>query len=172
MFISKIIIKQTEKSDLPNILGMWNNGETMKYVGFPNGLGWTMNDMNKWFEELQAQKEYVHCSIYADDVGFCGETSYETHELEHITRNMGLEIKLLPVAQGKGIASYALKYAIDMAYNSGSFDVVHAEPHPENEAAIKLYKKLGLKFAERPQYLHPADTYMELDLTEWHNYRY
>ena len=167
MFAGKITIKQTDESDLPNILNLWNNGEVMNYVGYPNGLGWTMDDMKKWYKNQQ--DEPFHYSIYADDVGYCGETCYD--EIENGTRIMGLEIKLLPTAQGKGIALYALKHTIEKAYNSGLYDGVYAEPHPENEAAIKLYKKLGLKDKLRPAYLEPSDTYMELDLSEWHNYR-
>ena len=129
-----------------------------------------MDDMNEWYGRQKAWKGGIHYSIYADGIGYCGETTYGGHDVEYEHRNMGLEIKLLPVAQGKGIASFALKYAIDMAHKSGSFDSVWAEPHPENEPAKKLYAKLGLKPSTRPTYLHPADTYWELDLSNWNSH--
>ncbi|NLC94884.1 MAG: hypothetical protein GX676_04250 [Bacilli bacterium] len=41
MNYSEIMIKETTEEDLDNIMTLWNNGEVMKYVGFPEGLGIT-----------------------------------------------------------------------------------------------------------------------------------
>jgi ribosomal protein S18 acetylase RimI-like enzyme len=86
---------------------------------------------------------------------------------------MGFEIKLLPKAQGKGIAEWALKKIIDMAISSKKIDSVWATPNKNNEKARNLYVKLGLKEKEFPMYLAEENsgyhTYMELKLNEYKN---
>ena len=46
---NNISINETTKNDLDNILALWNDGEVMKYVGFPNGLGETMENLIRWY---------------------------------------------------------------------------------------------------------------------------
>lgn len=45
MYTGKITIKPTDESDLMNVMNLWDNGYVMFYVGFPNGLNTTIEDM-------------------------------------------------------------------------------------------------------------------------------
>ena len=47
-----ITISETGESDLENVLALWNDGDVMKYVGFPNGLGETMEGMLRWLSRI------------------------------------------------------------------------------------------------------------------------
>ena len=38
---TNIIIKETTKNDLDNVILLWNNVEVMQFIGFPEGLGIT-----------------------------------------------------------------------------------------------------------------------------------
>jgi len=43
--MSFITISETREKHLPDLMKMWNDGEVMKYVGFPDGLGMDMAKM-------------------------------------------------------------------------------------------------------------------------------
>ena len=162
-------IRETAKYDLENIMHLWNNGEVMSFVGFPNGTDTTMEEMSDWFEELKNSPNKRHYSIYTDEIEYCGETFYNVINAEH--RTACLDIKLLPAAQGKGIAQTALKFAINDAFNIGNAERVYVEPHPDNHRAWALYERLGFKSKPRPKYLYDADTYIEITKDEWNNKR-
>ena len=167
MFTGKIKIKETDETDLDNILNLWNNGDVMCYVGFPNGLGYDKKKIQNWYKNIKQTKCFKHYSIYTEEFGYCGETGYG---LENINKeNVGLEIKLLPKAQRKGIAEYSLKYIIKIIEDKIGKNV-WVDPNKENEKAINLYKKLGFRENVFPEYLSSEDDgkhiYMELIIGE------
>ena len=49
----RIIIKSTEVDNLENIRNLWNNGEIMKWVGFPAGLNQSIKDVQKWWKKIK-----------------------------------------------------------------------------------------------------------------------
>jgi RimJ/RimL family protein N-acetyltransferase len=160
----KIIIKQTSAEDLENVMSLWNSGEVMSYVGFPEGLGITLEKLQKWLKWAISKPGRCHYSIYADGIGYCGETFYNV-DAEHKTA--ALDIKLLPEARGRGIAAYALTFAIGRAFNDGNADRVYVDPHPDNANAWRLYEKLGFISKPRPAYLEEWETYLEITREEW-----
>ncbi|NLJ80295.1 MAG: GNAT family N-acetyltransferase [Firmicutes bacterium] len=159
----RLTIKETEKEDLGNLRALWNDGEVMFFVGFPQGLGITREETEQWLEGAIAKPQRCHYSIYADQIGFCGEAFYnvDDHGLA------ALDIKLLPKARGKGIAFRALTFAINQAFASGLAERAYVEPHPGNEKARQLYKRLGFKAKPRPDYLEEGQTYLELSKSQW-----
>jgi RimJ/RimL family protein N-acetyltransferase len=160
MSTDSIIIKETTNEDLESIISLWNNGEVMFYVGFPQGLGITMKEMKTWFAHLQEKKEKIkHYSIYTRNLGFCGETFYEIDTVHDLA---AMDIKILPKAQGKGIAHYALRYALSHVFDKELAKRAYVDPNPNNSKAWRLYKKLGFISKERPNYLEPSDSYLEV----------
>ena len=158
-----ITIKETTKDDLDNIMSLWNDGEVMYFVGFPDGLGITKEEMEKWFEWVTDKPKRCHYSIYEKDLGYCGETFYDVNE----KGIAALDIKLFPKARGKGIAYTALSYAIEQAFKDGNANAVYVEPHPDNHKAWKLYENLGFVSKPRPAYLEEGETYLEISRDEW-----
>jgi len=155
-----ITINQTSKSDLNNILTLWNDGEVMKFVGFPNGLGMTLEQLQKWYQHIESSRPRInHYSIYHLEIGYCGETFYAIDELQYAS----LDIKLFPKARGKGIASKALTFAINEAFKHGA-NKVWVDPNPNNIDAIALYKRLGFIACERPSHLRNQES---LDLVDF-----
>lgn len=169
-----LTIKEVGTSDLENIRMLWNNGEVMKSVGFPNGLNRTAADMQTWFEKLKTNRpNWNRYAIYDADLGYCGETGYTYRDGKY-----NMDIKLLPHAQGKGIAKQAFSYAITQAFASGA-DEVHVSPWDTNTRSIPLYQKLGFQETHResvadihspnPLFQPPGDEviYMKLDKKDW-----
>jgi len=161
---NKCEIRETTKCDFENLITLWNNGEVMFFVGFPDGLGITLEEMDEWLTWAINKPKRCHYSIYAEEIGYCGETFYNV-DFEDGTAC--LDIKLLPAARGKGIAQTALKFAIDKAFDVGNAKRVYVDPHPNNHKAWALYEKLGFKSKPRPKYLDESDTYLEITKEEW-----
>lgn len=96
---------------------------------------------------------------------FCGEVFYQK-DPEH--KRAGLDIKFLPEAQGKGLATEALKLLIEYIFETEEeIDAVWTEPSKENRAARALYTRCGLVEKERPADMEPAESYWELKKEDW-----
>jgi RimJ/RimL family protein N-acetyltransferase len=161
----RIIIKNTEEKDLENIKNLWNNGEVMKWVGSPQGLGQSIEDIKEWFSKIKQSNLAYHFIVLDKDEKFCGELFY----LKNIeSRRAGLDIKFLPRGQGRGLATESLRVFIDYIFdNEKNIQSVWTEPSVENKAARKLYTRCRLQEKERPEDMEPAESYWELTRAEW-----
>lgn len=159
-----IEIKETTAEDIKNIQRLWADGDVMRFVGFPDGLRQTDEEMQEWLCRISSHSPTVkHFSIY-EDAEYCGEAFYEV-DREH-NNSAALDIKLFSFARGRGIASQALSFAIEEAFKNGA-KTVWVDPHPQNVKAIALYKRLGFKQKAMPGYLtsegeNTQSIYMEL----------
>ena len=163
VIIIDIVIKETVRTDLENIQKLWNNGAVMAFVGFPEGLNISLTQLEQWLIWAIQKPRRCHYSIYHESQGYCGETFYHVDD----KNGAALDIKLMPQAQGRGIASLALKFAINQAFHIGKADYVYVDPHPHNIKAWHLYEKLGFKTKKRPAYLNEGTTYLEIRAKEW-----
>ena len=160
--LSEPDIRPTCRDDLDSVRRLWADGDVMKYVGFPDGIVKSLQEMGEWLGRIEKKRPYTdHFSIRRDGV-FCGETFYS------INRDTGLaslDIKLFPFARGKGIAGKALKFAAARAFENGA-KKCFVTPHPENAKAIALYRRLGFEQKEMPEELfdpdYPGYLYFEL----------
>jgi RimJ/RimL family protein N-acetyltransferase len=161
----RVDIKLTEKKDLNNILNLWNNGDVMKWVGFPEGLNLAFEKIQEWFSSVRKSELTNHYVVSNKNNLFCGELFYMKN-LEH--KRAGLDIKFLPETQSKGLATEALKLFIDFIFKTEELiDAVWTEPSKENIAARGLYDRCGLSEKERPDDMESADSYWELTREEW-----
>ena len=158
-----IEIKETTVEDIKLVQQLWDDGDVMKFVGFPDGLHETGEGMNNWLQWIESNRPGLnHYSIF-EDGKYCGESFYEI-DAEH--KSAALDIKLFGFARGRGIATAGLSYAIKEALQNGA-EIVWVDPNPENVKAIALYKRLGFQQKDFPEYLvsddeAPSSIYMEL----------
>ncbi|MBE6989124.1 MAG: GNAT family N-acetyltransferase [Ruminococcaceae bacterium] len=158
-----IEIKETTIKDIDNIKRLWADGDVMRFVGFPDGLNQTSEEMKNWFRRIESNRPVLnHYSIF-EDGNYCGESFYEI-DAEH--QSAALDIKLFGFARGRGIATAGLSYAIKEAFQNGA-EIVWVDPNPENMKAIALYERLGFQQKDFPEYLISKDEeqtsiYMEL----------
>ena len=157
--MTEIVIRETIREDLENLMELWNSGEVMKFVGFPNGLNVTYIDVEKWFGCLNEKLNSKHYSIYNSLGEYCGETYYSIDEKHNLAE---LDIKLNKKARGKGIAYTALLHTLEVIFDSKSCDKAFVEPDIENKNAWRLYEKIGFKSTTRPSYLEPNEVYLEI----------
>ena len=98
-----IEVKETTAGDIENIRRLWADGDVMHFVGFPNGLHQTDEEMQRWFRWIDSNRPAMnHYSIFEDGI-YCGETFYEIDK-EH-NDHAALDIKLFRFARGRGIAA-------------------------------------------------------------------
>lgn len=160
-----IEIKETNKEDVKNIQRLWADGDVMHFVGLPDGLHETDENMQRWLNwTIQNRPKGNHFSIY-EDGEYCGEASYEI-DTEH-NNSTSLDIKLFKHARGRGIATQALSHAIDQAFKNGA-DTVWVDPHPQNIKALALYGRLGFERKPMPKHViemgEDPDKYVYMEL--------
>ena len=161
----RITIRRTREDDLSDVLALWNDGRVMRWVGFPDGLGYDLKKMRGWFDKLQSDSAVNHFVVHTEYLGFCGEVFYAVDEVH---ARAGLDIKFIPAAQGQGLATDALKTLIRMVFESEpDIDAVWTEPAPENVAACKLYDRCGLSAKPRPSDMEQGPSYWELRRADW-----
>ena len=158
-----VTIRETTENDLSDIQRLWADGDVMKFVGFPEGLQQTVEEMERWYQRISAARPRVnHYSLFDDGV-YCGESFYAI-DADH-GNAAALDIKLFSFARGKGMASKALSHAMEQAFQNGA-SRVWVDPNPSNEKALALYTRLGFARKPMPSYLlqeeTPTSVYMEL----------
>lgn len=155
----ELAIRATTEGDLLELGRLWNDGRVMRWVGYPDGLGYDDEALRAWFGRLQSSGDGHHFVVRDSDVGFCGELFYRV-DSEH--RRAELDVKLVPEAQGRGIAAAALAWLIELVFErEPDVDAVWTEPWPENHAARALYARCGLAPTHRPTDLRAGPSYWE-----------
>ena len=149
-----ISVLETNEKDLSNVQRLWADGDVMKFVGFPDGLQQTDEDMARWYRWIVASRPRLnHYSVFEDGI-YCGETFYEIDE--NRGGSAALDIKLFPFARGRGIAARALSFAIEEAFRQGASSV-WVDPNVWNEKAIRLYERLGFIRKPMPEDLRETE---------------
>jgi RimJ/RimL family protein N-acetyltransferase len=79
-----------------------------------------------------------------------------------------LDIKLVPEAQGRGLATASLRWLVTRVFESEAVvDAVFTDPVDENVRAHALYVRCGLSPGRRPPDLGPGPSYWELRRADW-----
>jgi RimJ/RimL family protein N-acetyltransferase len=161
----QVIIQPTSRADLNDLLRLWNDGQVMQWVGFPDGLGYDREQINSWFSRVKSDPDRHHFVFRTREIAFCGEVYYA---LDHKLERASLDIKLLPEAQGRGLATDALKTLINHVFEfEKSVNYVWTEPSKANLNARRLYVRCGLQSTERPPDIQPGESFWVLSRQEW-----
>lgn len=159
-----LTIRQTTEADLADLGRLWADGEVMRWVGFPGGLHYDEEELGRWLAWVGESPDRRHFVVVDDEVGFCGELF---SDVDREAKRAALDIKLLPTARGRGIATAALAWLVDLVFESEpDVDLVWTEPWPENEAAQRLYARCGLRPRARPGDLRPGPSFWALSRSE------
>ena len=143
-----IEIREATVEDVKNVQRLWADGDVMKYIGFPEGLSETEENIREMIRRTAASRPQRNYYAIFEDGTYCGETSYD---IDRDTESASLDIKLFKYARGRGIATKALSFAMAEAFENGA-KAVWVDPDPENTKAIALYERLG--FVRKPMPPH------------------
>jgi RimJ/RimL family protein N-acetyltransferase len=72
----RIAIRPATPAALRDLIRLWNDGRVMRWVGFPEGLGYTAEDVASWYHALQKRPNRQHFVVHSAETGFCGEVYY------------------------------------------------------------------------------------------------
>jgi RimJ/RimL family protein N-acetyltransferase len=67
---------------------------------------------------------------------------------------------VLPAYQGKGIATKAVKLAIEEAYGENKYKYIHAFPSIDNPASNAICLKLDFQFISECEFEYPPGSFM------------
>ncbi len=161
----RVVLRPTRADDYGFLKSIWNDGRVMKWVGFPDGVGYTDDSLKRRFENRTKDPNFHHFIVWDKNGDACGEVHYDYVSSK---RRAGLDVKIIPEVQGRGYATEALTLVIDSAFNAETdLDEVYTEPIPENEAAQKLYARCGLRPKQRPPDLGQGKSYWSLERNRW-----
>ena len=51
-----ILVRETTEEDLPDVQRLWADGDVMQFVGFPEGLHQTDEQMRSWYGWISASR--------------------------------------------------------------------------------------------------------------------
>lgn len=157
---------KTEENDLENLVKLWNDGEVMKYVGFPNGLDYNLEKSKIWLDSVNKKEFTMHYCIYDGRV-FLGELFYS-----HKTGEKAIiDIKLFPSARGKNIGFRAICFLLDQLFRSTPAVIATVDPHQENTKAIRLYEKCGFRYQGIRMFEGQSHKVFDLDKASWQKKR-
>ena len=155
-----LTIRPTTEVDLAAVARLWADPDVMRWVGYPDGLRYSDGELQHWLAWVEESPDRRHFVVRKNGTGFCGELFYD---VDRETRRAALDVKLLPTARGRGIATAALGWLVELVFESEpDVELVWTEPWPENEAAQRLYTRCGLRPLPRPEDLRPGPSFWAL----------
>lgn len=137
------------------IESLWENGEVMKYVGYPGGLGKTRAFYDVLPEKLEADNSTVYLAIEDHSGAYVGEAKIAFPDSDGFYDH---DLKLLPAFQGRGLGFEAWGLVLARARARWPKAAARVTPNIENERAIALYQKLGFQFHGAIQVWTPPES--------------
>jgi RimJ/RimL family protein N-acetyltransferase len=158
-----IQIKHWEEKDF-DLLFRINAPEMMQHLGGPESKDQILN-RHKRYLDLGSRGCMYSITLLPEleavgSVGYWqttwnGESVYET----------GWSV--LPSYQGKGIATMAVKLAIEEAAAENKYNYIHAFPSIDNPASNAICRKLDFEFISQCEFEYPPGSFMRCN-----NWRY
>lgn len=157
---------KTQERDLESLVQLWNDGDVMKFVGFPQGLDYNMEKATRWLENINQKENTMHYSIY-DKETFLGELFYSYKDGEKAI----VDIKLMPGARGKNVGFQGFCFLLDQLFKNTLAEIVTVDPHKDNLKAIRLYEKCGFQYIDILLYEKQVHKVFDLKREQWQNRR-
>ena len=128
-----------------------NDPEVFKFTGNTYDHEITIESELKWIRKVIANPNDYRCAILVDGVYvgniYLTDIDKETAEYHIFIGNKDY--------WGKGVAKQASCLLLDYAFNKLNLESVHLSVRKENNAAVKLYEKLGFYIdKEEGKWLH------------------
>ena len=130
-----ILIRDALPSDAPILCRWWNDGAVMAHAGFPNGLGTTVEEIEK---QLSTNSRYRHIIVYKGIP--VGEMNYIP--ADEIGCEMGIKI-CESEHQNKGLGKKILSLFISGLFNDLGYTKIMLDTNLNNTRAQHVYEQLG-----------------------------
>lgn len=134
---NNLTIRNATLNDAEQLTEWWNDGKIMTVVGFPNGLGQTVQET---VDEIQKGTDEHRCLIIELDNEAIGEMNYR--KINDITVQLGIKICDLS-RQNKGLGKIALSMLISTLFNDYGYHKVILDTDLNNKRAQHVYEQIG-----------------------------
>lgn len=154
----RLYIKKAEatEKDIENYYRLWNSGEVMKMVGFPEGLGISRQEIHEQFEKL-GKTEFDSCLAVhrKEDDKFIGECKLGLPNEKHISTT---DVKLLSEFWGNNYGKEIKAALCDYLFTKTDCKIVEASPNKLNLASQKMQKYCGGKIVREELFEAPKNS--------------
>ncbi len=131
--VRKVLIK-----DIDKLYKWWNDGEIMKSVGFPRGLGITKENIEEIINKSNKNSELLIVEV---DNTSIGEFHYKSGE-----KSVEVGIKICEKSyQQKGYGKSVMKIMMNRLFSEFIIEKIVLDTCSENYPAQKLYESLGFE---------------------------
>ncbi|KAB8308309.1 spermidine N1-acetyltransferase [Erwinia endophytica] len=135
-----ITLRPLEREDLRFVHQLDNNANVMRYwFEEPYEAFVELSDLYDKHIHDQSERRFV-VEYEGDKAGLV-----ELVEINHIHRRAEFQIIIAPSHQGKGLASKAVKMAMEYAFSVLNLYKLYLIVDKENQKAIHIYSKLGFE---------------------------
>ena len=132
---------------------LWESGDVMRYVGYPDGLKWSQNRYDDYWNKQAQNENAIYLAIENKDGHFMGEAMISFPDAEGLCQH---DVKLLPEFQHRGLGQETWKIILDRTRERWPKARVLVTPAIENVRAIDMYLKLGFEFNSEPMTWIPS----------------
>jgi len=160
----RIDIRPVLEEDLELLMSWWNDGRIMVSVGFPNGLGLTMEQMRRDWEKWNNDSSAMRLIVCLDTGAPIGETCFHDYDPEMKQTEIGLKI-CKPELWEHGYGTETLKLMTDYAFEHLGIEHVLLNPSKTNARIIRVNEKCGYRTIGEKQ----GGLLMELKRKDWEN---
>ena len=140
---NRLVVRQARIEDTEHYLELWTHPEVMKFVGFPQGLKITKEELQKQLD--QDEGEIFDCRLVVirkEDGEKVGECKLGSPKEEGISET---DVKLLPRYWGKGYGKELKAALVDWLFTNTDCKGVKATPNKLNIASQKMQESVGAK---------------------------
>jgi len=177
---ARLIIRTVCAVDVGMYYALWTNPRVMTYVGFPQGLRMTREEIAAKIQE-QGESEFGRLLVVAlKETGEAiGECKLYLPDEEGISRT---DVKLLPQFWGNKFGVEVKRGLVDYLFTYTDCTAVQADPNVNNIASIKMQEAVGgvrvgegvHKFPDKMRdYTHPVHYYVyHVCRADWENFEH
>ena len=123
---------------------LWGCAEVMKFVGYPNGLGWSSRRYDRHFADMECRTDAIFLAVEDNSGLFLGEAKISFPDRDGCCHH---DLKLFPRCWDKSVGFEAWRMILERAGARWPDAKAVVTPSIDNERAIGLYQKLGFQFS-------------------------
>jgi RimJ/RimL family protein N-acetyltransferase len=140
-------------ADVAFFLKLWTTPQVMIFVGFPNGLRITADDISRQIAD-QPPSEYGQALIITrkSDAAPIGECKLDLPDDSGVSET---DVKLLPEYWGHGYGREIKQALVDYLFTNTNCGAVRATPNRNNIASQKMQEAVGAKRISEGTYHFP-----------------
>jgi RimJ/RimL family protein N-acetyltransferase len=149
----RLKIRGAELDDAEFICSLWNDPALMTFVGFPEGLQTTPENVRK---QIINTIDFLEALLIIetknnDIIGQCKLGKPDSSKISQP------DIKLLSEQQGKGYGTEIYMGLIKYLFSYMDCEIIQATPNVDNTASIRIQEKVGARLIKRDIFYFPND---------------